>query len=216
MKLRGSNRKTAALTLVEVLVVIAILAVLVALVLPRLAAAKKKAERITCVNHLCQIGLAFRIWEEDHKNHFPMNVSTNLGGTLEYIERSETFRHFQVMSNQLCTPVILVCPTDVRHPANDFGSNFCNQTISFFVGVDAAESNPRMPLSGDRNIVGGKKLANGIFEIATNQPASWNSELHDGVGNILIADGSVQQTTSSNLCELLQQTGLATNRLAIP
>ena len=128
MKLCVSNRKTTALTLVELVVVIAVLAVLVALILPKLAAAKKKAQRITCVNHLCQVGLAFRLWEGDHTNRYPMSVSTDFGGTLEYVE---TFRHFQVMSNQLSTPVILVCPSDVRQPANDFGSNFCNQTISF-------------------------------------------------------------------------------------
>jgi hypothetical protein len=213
MKLCVSNRKTTALTLVELVVVIAVLAVLVALILPKLAAAKKKAQRITCVNHLCQVGLAFRLWEGDHTNRYPMSVSTDFGGTLEYVE---TFRHFQVMSNQLSTPVILVCPSDVRQPANDFGSNFCNQTISFFVGVDADESNPQMPLSGDRNITGGTKLPNGMLEITTNQPVGWSSELHEGVGNIGMADGSVQQTDSSNLCDLLQRAGIATNRFAIP
>jgi len=220
MKLRIAHRQIAALTRVEVAVVISIMALLAAFVLPKLENAKKKAQRITCCNHLCQINLSFRLWEGDHTNRYPMSVSTNFGGTREYVNRGETFRHFQVMSNELSTPLILVCPSDVRQPVKDFVTNFDNSTVSYFVGVDADESNPQMLLSGDRNIVGGTKLLNGIVEITTNESVGWNSELHDGCGNIGIADGSVQQTTSRgssrNIRELLTATGLATNRLAIP
>jgi len=73
-----------------------------------------------------------------------------------------------------------------------------------------------MLISGDRNIVGGTKLANGILEITTNQLVGWSSEMHNGVGNIGVADGSVQTVTVTGFAELLQQTGVATNRLAIP
>lgn len=59
MKPRVSNQKTAALTLVEVLVIILTLAVLAALLLPALVAARKKAQKITCTNHLMQVGLSF-------------------------------------------------------------------------------------------------------------------------------------------------------------
>jgi prepilin-type processing-associated H-X9-DG protein len=219
MKPRVSHHKTAALTLMEVLVVIAILAVLVALVLPKLGAAKKKAQRITCVNRLCQVGMAFRIWEGDHTNLYPMSVSTNLGGTLEYVARGETFRHFQVMSNELSTPIILACPADVRRPAQDFGPTFGNFNVSYFVGLDVEDAKPQTILSGDRNIAGGK-IKNGVLEITKNDPVGWSSELHGGIGNIAFADGSVVQTelrgTSWNLREVIGHTGLATNRLAIP
>ena len=124
------------------------------------------------------------------------------------------------MSNELSTPYILICPADVRPRAKDFGSTFSNTNISYFVGVDADETKPQMPLSGDRNILGGMKLANGILEITTNQFVSWSSEMHDGVGNIGLADGSVQQLGSFRMTTTgLQQMfppGVATNRLAIP
>jgi len=165
---------------------------------------------------LKQIGLAFRIWEEDHTNLYPMSVSTNFGGTFEYVATGETFRHFQIMSNELSTPKILVCPADVRQPAKDFGLAFGNTNISYFVGVDADDSRPQMLLSGDRNILGGTKLANGILEFTTNQMVSWSSEMHNGVGNVALVDGSVQYFHTNELQQAFQNTGIATNRLAIP
>jgi prepilin-type processing-associated H-X9-DG protein len=221
MKPRVFNQsKTAALTREEVLAIVVTLALLVALMLAR-SAASKKAMRMACLNNLKQVGLAFRLWENDHTRLYPMSVSTNFGGTLEYVEHGEAFRHFQVMSNELSTPYILICPADARldfrHHAPDFWSTFGNTNISYFVGVDADETKPQRLLSGDRNIIaGGTKLRNGIFAITTNQSVRWSSELLHGCGNIVFADGSVQQTTSSDLRKLIRQTGQATNRLAIP
>jgi prepilin-type processing-associated H-X9-DG protein len=222
MQPRVSCQKTAAITMVEVLMVVAVLVVLAALLLPALRAARRKAQLITCDGQLAGIGLSFRIWEGNHTNLYPMRVSTNFGGTLEYVKRGEMFRHFQVMSNELSTPKMVICPSDTRQPAKDFCQTFGNTNISYFVGVDAVEPEPptyltaQMFLSGDRNLVGGTKLVRGILEITTNQTVGWSSEMHNGRGNIGLADGSVQTTTASTLNELLQHSILATNRLAIP
>ena len=69
-----------AFTLIELLVVIAIIAILAAMLLPALAAAKRKAQKINCVNNLKQVGLAFRIWEGDNGDKFPMSISSQAGG----------------------------------------------------------------------------------------------------------------------------------------
>jgi prepilin-type processing-associated H-X9-DG protein len=223
MKPRFSKKRNSGMTLVEVLVIIAILAVIAALLLPALANSDRKAQRITCVNNLMQIGLAFRVWEGDHTNLYPMSISTNLGGTLEYVASGETFRHFQIMSNELVTPHILICPADVRPRAKDFGSTFGNTNVSYFVGLDADDSKPENWLSGDRNIIGETKLGNGILEITTNELVSWSPEMHNGVGNVGMADGSVIQLGSGRLGENaiwgeneIRQVLVGTNRLAIP
>lgn len=165
-----------------------------------------------------QIGMGFRVWGGDHTNLYPMSISTNFGGTREHVASGETFRHFQVLSNELVTPYILICPSDLRPRAKDFGSTFSNTNVSYFVGVDANETKPEMLLSGDRNIVGGTKLANGFLEIATNQLVGWGSEMHNGVGNVGLADGSVVALGRGGFAawpEWAVKT-VATNRLAIP
>jgi prepilin-type processing-associated H-X9-DG protein len=224
MKPRFSNQINHALTLIEVLVVVTIVALLTILMLPALNAVRRKAQLITCNGQLKEIGLSFRIWEDDHTNLCPMSVSTNFGGTLEYVTTGQIFRHFQVMSNELSTPKMVICPADIRQPAKDFGATFNNTNISYFVGLDADNTKPQNLLSGDRNIVGGTKMANGILEITTNQIISWNSEMHNGVANVGLADGSVMQLHGGRLGESAILVGEnefwaipdATNRLAIP
>jgi hypothetical protein len=211
------------MTLTEVLVVIATLALLVIFLLPALNQAESTARLITCNGRLKQINLSFMIWEGNHTNLYPMSVSTNFGGTLEYVPTGETFRHFQVMSNELSTPKILVCPADTRQPAKDCGSAMSNTNISYFVGVDAVEPklpeyrSARMFVSGDDNFeIGGAPVKSGLLEVSTNALISWTAARHKFVGNIGIADGSVEWLNSDRLRQTLLYTGLATNRLAIP
>src|ERR1039458_1252261 len=141
-------------TLVGLLIIIAVIAILAAMLLPALASAKRKAQRINCVNNLKQDGIVFRIWEGDNGDKYPMAVSTNKGGTMEYAEDGNAFRHFQVMSNELSTPKILVCPADDRTPAASF-ARLKNQNVSYFVRLDATEVRSRMATRNPRRLDGG-------------------------------------------------------------
>jgi len=211
------NSRSRGFTLIMLLVVIAVLALLAAMLLPALAAAKRKAQRINCVNNLKQGGLAFRIWEGDNDDKMPMAVSTASGGTEEFASGLGTFRHFQVMSNELSTPKILVCPADTRSQAYNF-ARLNNQNLSYFAGLDAGDSFPRRLLDGDRNLTGETEPENGILKLTPGETVSWTAKIHVNAGNVGLADGSVQQCSNAGLQSLLKNSGSPTNtwRLALP
>jgi prepilin-type N-terminal cleavage/methylation domain-containing protein/prepilin-type processing-associated H-X9-DG protein len=60
-----------AFTLAELLLVIAIIAILAALLLPVLSQAKEKAWRTQCVNNFKQLALAIQLYAEDHADQLP-------------------------------------------------------------------------------------------------------------------------------------------------
>jgi type II secretory pathway pseudopilin PulG len=204
------------LTLLEAVIVVAILLVVAGVLLPLLAPFKAKASRVACTNNLKQIGLSFRIFATDHSDAFPMQVSTNQEGSSEFRNSSEVFRHFLVLSNELGTPKILVCPQDLRTNAPNF-DNLANSNISYFVGLDGNETRPDVVLSGDSNLTTNEiPVRSGIFPITSQTRIGFTRERHITHGNICMSDGSVQVVSSSNLWQVFQSTNSFTNWLAVP
>lgn len=144
-----------------------------------------------------------------------MSVSTNARGSREWVDGGNAFRHLAVLSNELNTPKVLVCPAEGSTEARDF-SEFSNANLSYFVGLDVQEHRHPMLLLGDRNITNGLVPRRTILHLPPDQPAGWTEAVHRATGHIALADGSVYRTTTTELRSRLRNTGDPTNRVALP
>ncbi len=72
--------KAAAFTLIEVLVVVAIIALLVSILLPSLKKARDQAKSLACKANLHDTGLAFVQYAHDHDPYYPL--SSYIGSTI--------------------------------------------------------------------------------------------------------------------------------------
>ncbi len=213
------------LTLIEVLAVMVILVVLAGVFIPASPGVKAKPDRIACVNNLKNLGLALRTFSSDHGDKWPMDLSVTNHGTREWVtDPSQLWRHWLSQSNELSTPRMLLCPADRERQAAKpltWAQITDNSHLSYFLGLDAREDNPQSILAGDRNLTtNGAPVGPGRLLLTTNMLLGWTRAIHGDSGNLLLGDGSVQQTTSGRFREAWHDahtsSGLSTNVWIVP
>ena len=217
MKTSFSQHGPRAMTFLDVAIALATVALLAAVLLPALTRSRHRPSRLNCVSNLKQIGLALRMWSNDHGDKFPWTVSMKEGGTRECTTTAEFFRHFEATSNELSSPKVLCCSLDLqRVKATTFATNLSNLNVSYFLGLDADMGKPQSILSGDRTLTTNGIILSGVLALATNSPVSWAKGIHKDGGNLGLSDGSAMQMSASDLKRFVRDTATMPARVAIP
>ena len=88
----------------ELLVVIGVIGIVVSLMLPAVQSAREAARRVTCENHLKQLGIALQNYETTF-GAFPPSTTFSVSG-------SEQFR-----------PILFGCAVGTRHATDTIGND---------------------------------------------------------------------------------------------
>lgn len=136
-------------TMVEMLIVVAILALLAALLLPAIARARQGAYRATCQSNLRQLGLAFHQYTQDYDETYPIYyppglgpgaVPTYAGGTAGDWPRASGQNWGAQLYPYTKNRQIYTCPADPTRSANPAWSAVSygyNHNIPFSAGGSA-------------------------------------------------------------------------------
>jgi hypothetical protein len=195
---------------------------LAAIAYSSLANVRSATDAAVCASNLRQTGQAFRAWADDRGSRFPWQVEQTAGGTMR---RTSAWNSFQVLSNELSSPRVFVCPSDTRIPAMNFGDssgglghpNFRNNAISYFISLDSFPDRPSHYLTGDRHLTGGSPnqacrfmSLNIAYGVSRDQALAgqirWTNAIHGpNLGFLAMNDGSVASGPSRTLQEIVMQ-----------
>ena len=100
-------KATRGFTLIEVLVVVAIIAILAALLLPALNRARAAAKRTVCLGNVRQINVAIRLYADDHGDQ--IDYFTN---DIYYAYKGRLTPYVGVAANAATNTPVFACPAD--------------------------------------------------------------------------------------------------------
>jgi len=113
-------RNKCGFTLLELLVVIALIGILAAILLPALARAREAGRRASCLSNLSQIGIALRIYADEHDRQLPWSGGDNNAYCL-----------VGLMADANLSPLMFVCPSDASMTTDEMyedGDRFRDMT----------------------------------------------------------------------------------------
>jgi prepilin-type N-terminal cleavage/methylation domain-containing protein/prepilin-type processing-associated H-X9-DG protein len=117
----GDRRAGIAFTLIELLIVMAIIGALAALLMPVLGKAKEAGRSTACIGNLRQVGIALQVYADGNNSRLPVMRDKYVGTNppSEVLPTPDV-----VLKNELGNTNVLRCPSDQQHLFEETGSSY--------------------------------------------------------------------------------------------
>ncbi|HTH49182.1 MAG TPA: type II secretion system protein [Candidatus Limnocylindria bacterium] len=170
-----------AFTLIELLLVMAVIAVLAGLLLPTLGGVTERGRSTACLSNLRQIGIGLRLYLDENGNRMPVMQNRSRNTNLVV-----TNAIYDVLGRQLGNPGVLHCPSDRQRYFEDIGSSY---SWNFLLNGQRADM---------LRVMGRPVKENGIALFSDQ--VEFHSARGKGKGkNYLYADGAVKTFSAVEL-----------------
>jgi prepilin-type N-terminal cleavage/methylation domain-containing protein/prepilin-type processing-associated H-X9-DG protein len=148
------DQKQGGFTLVEVLITIAVISILAMFLFPAINRAREGARRVSCLNNMRQLSMAFNLYATDNDRRLPLTVDgdngVNIGSAWNYYTvfdgtgRASAFDMTKgSLFSYLKNPAIYICPSDGigEYSLNSYAVNGCAFSDT---EIDARKAGKRM------------------------------------------------------------------------
>lgn len=183
-------------TLVELLITIAVIAVLVALIFPISSRAMQSAQSAKCMSNLKQIGVAVNLYCNDHDGIYPRSY----GGGSDYYWR--TLETYVGPSYTVHKTGIFWCPAVAEAWRKVAANKTLTRTFPNYAMNQEISPAPSGTVARQQNIINPSRkvlFMDGAFNASTslavvspNDYARFGTDFHNGGNNVLFVDGHVQ------------------------
>ena len=200
----SSFRKRNAFTLVELLVVVAIIGILIGLLLPAVQSAPEAARRMHCSNNIRQFGLSMHNYESAYRK-FPMQGTVDVDFSVQarllpFVEQSNIHNMLDYLKQAFTGPFNAKVPNPIF--ANAFA-----QSVPFFVRPsDPVPSIATVSVSGTNYMYGAiNYMVSYGSDTSTNYDLRWTTDgivfqnskqgfqsITDGASNTIILSETVR------------------------
>lgn len=208
-------RTVRAFSLVELLVVIAVIVVLAALLLPVLSKAKGKTKTVACLNNLKQWGLATQLYAAENRDFLPEDGSANGSSTdhgwyidLPRVLNIPTYAEVAWRTNAAIDPgrTIWLCPAN---PRRSNGNNLFHYCLNRH--VNGAGTGNRIQLARIRKPSATVWLFDNGGAAPVAQQNNVHSNLHSAGANFTFLDGHAARFRNRDYWNFAANTGLTNN-----